>query len=515
MSTVGSVLAEAAADATAWIVGATLVAAILVPRQDAEDRRRVKTLFVLLLVHLVLVVVAGTLAAESAPGAFAFRVAARVVATLVGVAALGATIFRGILPRLDLRTPRILQDVAIAGTGIVALLLVASRSGLEITGLVATSAVITAVVALSLQDTLGNVLGGLALQTDESIQVDDWIKVGDVNGRVVDIRWRYTAIETRNGETVLIPNSVLLKNQVMVLGRRQGRPRQWRRWVFFQVDYRHPPPEVLSVVEGALRVGDIAAVAKDPPPNVVLMDLGESAARYAVRYWLTDLAVDDPTDSLVRQRVFFALQRAGMRLALTKRAVYVTKETAARQEAQAREEAGRRDVALASVPLFAGLPPDERTTLAAAMRWAPFVQGEVLTRQGAKAHWLYVVVSGQCSVRVEVDGVEREVGRIGPGEFFGEMGLLTGAPRSATVVAVTRVDAWRLDRSAFQQVVERTPEMAEQVAGVLAERQVELDGAREDLSLEARSRRKEARQRDLTDAIRNFFGLDDGRTSRG
>src|SRR5690606_11209689 len=172
--------------------------------------------------------------------------------------------------------------------------------------------------------TLGNVLGGLALQTDESIQVDDWIKVGEVNGRVVDIRWRYTAIETRNGETVLLPNGVLLKNQVMVLGRRKGKPRAWRRWIFFHVDYRHPPPEVLACVEAAVRTGDIPAVAKDPPPNVVLMDLGESWGRYAVRYWLTDLANDDPTDGLVRQRVFFALQRAGMRLALPKHAVYLT-----------------------------------------------------------------------------------------------------------------------------------------------------------------------------------------------
>lgn len=515
MSTVGSVLAEAAADATAWIVGATLVAAILVPRQDAEDRRRVKTLFALLLVHLLLVLVAGTLAAEGAPGAFAFRVAARVVATLVGVAALGATIFRGVLPRLDVRTPRILQDVAIAGTGIVALLLVASRSGLEITGLVATSAVITAVVALSLQDTLGNVLGGLALQTDESIQVDDWIKVGDVNGRVVDIRWRYTAVETRNGETVLIPNSVLLKNQVMVLGRRRGRPRQWRRWVFFQVDYRHPPPEVLSTVEAAVRSGDIPAVAKDPAPNVVLMELGDSWARYAVRYWLTDLANDDPTDSLVRQRVFFALQRAGMRLALPKHAVYLTELNEAKQEANAREWADRREAALAKVPMFAGLPADERAGLAAALRWTPFAAGEVLTRQGAQANWLYVIARGECSVRVEVGGVEREVGKVGAGEFFGEMSLLTGAPRSATVVALTAVECWRLDRAAFQQLLERTPEMAGEVASVLAERQTELDGAREDLSLEARSRRKEARQRDLTDAIRTFFGLDDGRSSRG
>lgn len=515
MSLGGAILAEALADATPWVTGAALLAALLVPRADLEDRRRIKSLFFLLLVHLLLVVIAGVLAARDAAGAEGVRIAARVVAALVGVAAIGGAIFRGVLPRLAIRTPRILQDVTIAGAGIVALLLVLSRSGLELTGVVATSAIITAVVALSLQDTLGNVIGGLALQTDESIQVDDWIKIGDVNGRVVDIRWRYTAVETRNGETVLLPNGVLLKNQVMVLGRRKGKPRAWRRWVFFHVDYRHPPPEVLSVVEAAVRTGDIPNVAKDPEPNVVLMDLGESWGRYAVRYWLTDLAVDDPTDGLVRQRVFFALQRAGMRLALPKHAIYLTELNEAHEEANAREWADRREAALAAVPLFADLAQEERSRLAASMRWAPFATGEVLTRQGAKANWLYVIVRGEASVRVAVDGAEREVGRVGPGEFFGEMSLLTGAPRSATVVAVSPVECWRLDRGAFQELLERTPELAETVAAVLAERQTELDGARENLGLEARSRRKEARQRDLADAIRSFFGLGDGRPSRG
>jgi CRP-like cAMP-binding protein len=166
------------------------------------------------------------------------------------------------------------------------------------------------------------------------------------------------------------------------------------------------------------------------------------------------------------------------------------------------------------VPLFAALEPADRAHLADSMRWAPFTEGEVLTRQGTKAHWLYIIVSGRCSVRIAVDGVEREVGQVSSGEFFGEMGLLTGAERSATVVATSRVDCWRLDRGAFQLLLERHPELAEDVAGVLAERQVELDDAREDMSQEAKSGRKAARKRDLTDAIRSFFGVGGGPPSR-
>ena len=128
----------------------------------------------------------------------------------------------------------------------------ASRAGFNVSGLIATSAVLTAVIGLALKDTLGNVIGGLSLQTDRSIHLGDWIKVGDVEGRVVDIRWRYTAVETRNGETLIVPNGVLTTEKVMVLGRRQGAPLQWRRWVHFNVDLRQSPPEVVRVVTEAI-----------------------------------------------------------------------------------------------------------------------------------------------------------------------------------------------------------------------------------------------------------------------
>ena len=143
----------------------------------------------------------------------------------------GLLIFRIVLPRARMTPPRIAEDLfvimAYIGWGMVRL----RYAGLDLGSIVATSAMITAVVAFAMQDTLGNILGGLALQLDSSVQIGDWIKVDDIAGRVVDIRWRSTLVETRNWETVVFPNSQLMKNKFMVLGRRNDQPVQWRRWI--------------------------------------------------------------------------------------------------------------------------------------------------------------------------------------------------------------------------------------------------------------------------------------------
>jgi small-conductance mechanosensitive channel/CRP-like cAMP-binding protein len=475
-----------------------------------QERRRFVPAVVLTGLHLALLVVAGVLEARGSASVSVVRLPSRVFHAMALVSMAGLVLFTVVLPRVRVRTPRILQDVVVAGASIVAIFAVASREGFNLSGIIATSAVLTAVIGFSLQDTLGNIIGGLALQMDDSIKVGDWIKVGDVTGKVSDIRWRYTAIETRNWETVILPNSLLLKGQVIVLGRRTGAPLQWRRWVWFGVDFRYQPSDVIGLVEEALRAAPIEAVAREPPPNCILMDLTESAGRYAVRYWLTDLAADDPTDSVVRTRICVALRRARIPLAIPAHAVFLTEESEDRKTAKSRQEHVRRTEALRKVELFASLTDADRDELAQGLRHAPFTRGEVLTRQGAIAHWLYMVIGGEVSVRVTAEGgLEREVARLGPGDFFGEMSLLTGEPRSATVVAMTDVECFRLDRSAFQTILERAPEMAEQVAEVLARRRVELVAVRDGLGQEARQRRLDADKHDILDKIRSFFGLGD------
>ena len=168
----------------------------------------------------------------------------------------------------------------------------------------------------------------------------------------MDIRWRSTSVETRNWETVVIPNSVLMKAKFSVLGKRVGQPEQWRRWVWFNVDYGIPPVRVIEIVQKAIQGADIPLVAKQPAPNCIMMDFDKSSARYAVRYWLTDLANDDPTDSAVRTHIYAALTRAGIRLPVPEQNVHVIKEGEKHAEAVRSRDISRRTDALRKVALF-------------------------------------------------------------------------------------------------------------------------------------------------------------------
>lgn len=476
---------------------------------EAHSRKRFGQM--LMLAHLALMLAASGVTALRSQTSHDLVIVTGLVGTLAFVVLGAVVVFEGIWRRLRPRTPRIVPDVITSAFALVALMRASSRLGVELSGIIATSAVLTAVIGLSLQDTLGNVLGGLALQLDQSINVGDWVKVNDVSGRVSEIRWRYTAIETRNWETVIIPNNVLTKQQVVVLGRRHDQPEQWRRWVKFQVDYRTAPSNVMEVVQGALRAQPIQNVAAQPPPNCIAYDFGDSAITYAVRYWLTDLAVDDPTDSSVRTVIFFALRRAGIPFSIPGQSVLLTHDDQQAQR-QREEELARRRAALARIDLFRGLGDHERLELANNLHPAPFTRGEVLTRLGAEAHHLYTIVAGEVSVRVGEGNEEHEVSRLGPGSFFGEMALLTGEKRRATVVALSDVECYRLDADAFRSLLVARPDLAETVASVLAERKVGLSAANEKLDEAARASQLAHSRADMLARIRSFFALGgDGR----
>src|SRR5262245_8811690 len=142
------------------------------------------------------------------------------------------------------------------------------------------------------------------------------------------------------------------------------------------------------------------------------------------------------------------------------------------------------------------------------LRVAPFGRGEALTRQGAEAHWLYMLTRGDVEVRVTADGNIREhVATLHQGDFFGEMGMMTGEPRSATVIALSDVECFRLDKDAFQDILHQRPEIAEDISHVLALRKVGLDAVREALSEEANLTRMNEHQGRFLLRIRSFFGL--------
>jgi CRP-like cAMP-binding protein len=301
---------------------------------------------------------------------------------------------------------------------------------------------------------------------------------------------------------------MLMKGEVRILGRRTGQSVQHRMWVYFNVDFRIPPADVIATVEKALRGEPIPNIASVPSPNCITWDYKDSYIQSAVRYWLTDLAVDDPTNSVVRMRVYFALKRANVALSIPAHALFVTEEQQERTERRRTIEIESRVGALKQIELFHSLTDEELRELAPHLRTAPFVHGEVMTKQGAVAHWLYIITKGDAEVRFSLDGnLSEHVANLHPGDFFGERGMMTGERRSADVIALTDVECYRVDKEAFNEILRKRPELAEDISRVLARRRVELEAAREDLNEEAKRARMQSHQGDLLQRIRSFFAL--------
>lgn len=497
-------------------VGLVVVAALLRLTQNGAPRRlrlrRTALLFIPYVPLAALTIFGGHFGTGLWPSVV--QVAADFFAILLAINLAAALLFDVALPAVRLKAPDILHDVLVGATYVIALVWLMHRAGVNLASIVATSAVATAVIGLSLQSTLGSVIGGLALQVDDSLNEGDWIELENkVQGQVKKVRWRHTVLETRDWDTLLVPNNQLLNQTIKILGKREGYPLQRRMWVHFNVDYRTAPREVIGVVDQALST-PIAGVAQDPPPTTVCLDLAQehnqSSGRYAARYWLTDIARDDPTSSAVRERIHAALRRAQIPLAIPAAALFVSNEDGARLERKQRQASARTREGLTSIELFRGLDDAELGALAKSVKVAPFAAGEVVTRQDAEANWLYVLTRGQVEIRVNTpDGDTKRVHILSAPDFFGEMALLTGGRREASVIALSNVECLRVDRAAFGALLERRPALAQEVAEVLARRRVALEAVREDLDAESRNLRVEGERHRILNAVQEFFGLRD------
>ncbi len=495
--------------------GAIVGIAWLVNRFAPSKRRRIQRTLLPFLAYLVLWGISATFAAGHAQDwAERFHTAAELFELYAVINLAGLAVFDLALPALRFDVTVIVADLIIGGGYILGTIAVLRSNGMEPGQVVATSAVVSGILALSLQATLGNVLGGVALQLDHSIHVGDWIQLPDgTQGKVRQVHWRHTVIETRNWDTILVPNSSLLASNIVILGKREGFPLQHRMWVYFNVDFRYSPSHVISVVQDALRAAPIERVAIDPPPNVICYDFAkdgrDSFACYAVRYWLTDLAVDDPTNSAVREHVYTALRRAGIPLARPTQTVLFAPDDSHDLEGRAARHRSARSHVLAGVELFKPLTDQERAYLADHLVYAPFARGETITRQGAVAHWLYILVAGRAEIRATVapETKPRLVATLEAPALFGEMGLMTGEPRTADVVAITDVECYRLDKPGFERVLHDRPEVADAMSKTMAKRRIELGAIRDGVPVESRRGAELDESDRILGRIRSFFGI--------
>jgi small-conductance mechanosensitive channel/CRP-like cAMP-binding protein len=370
-------------------------------------------------------------------------------------------IFEAILAqRMRIAVPRLARDIiALVLYFVAAAVILRTTFNMDVGALLATSAVLTVVVGLALQETLGTLLSGLALAWEQRLAAGSWIDLSGTVGQVEELGWRTLAMRTRLGERILVPNSDVARVRLRLLGKGDtpvAVP------VKVGVSYRCAPHAVKEVLFAVAR--DTHGVLEVPQPQILTSEFADSAVVYECRLWTRQpWRSPDLTDAFLT-KAWTALSRAGMEIPFPQRTVHLAPRP------QARDEAARCRRGLARSKVFAELPEDALDALAAASRWLVFAPGETILKEGDASRALYALIEGRVVVQVGT----RQVATLDAGEVVGEIAFLLGEPRSATVRADGPVAVVEVDGPALGSLLSEHAELADQLAKRMLERQGEL-----------------------------------------
>ena len=368
---------------------------------------------------------------------------------------------------------------------------------MSLTAVLTTSAILTAVIGLALQDTLGNLFAGLALHLEKTVQVGDMVRSGETFGTVEELSWRAIKLRTMEGNLLLIPNSIAGREHLEVFPR-PGRPiaRTLRVGLEFEVS----PARAREVLETSVR--NLRGLAAYPEPVALVKEYQDFALVYELRYWLEDFGRYLELDSQVRERVWYSLDRAGLRISLP---VIRQHQYAAGPLTRVSRDGAVRP-ALDKVTLLTPLSSQERDRLAGNAVERRYGAGEVIVREGETGSSMFLVESGRVGVSIHgAGGDSRKLAILDPGSSFGEISLLTGEPRTATVRALT--ESWLIEvgKDCLAPILQANPSLIGALEKTIEERRHEAaqlyDASREELAA------ADVEESNLAARIRRFFGM--------
>lgn len=336
---------------------------------------------------------------------------------------------------------------------------------IQLGALFTTSAIFGVILGLALQDTLGNFFAGVSLHADKPFQVGDVVTVGKFTGVVESIAWRAVKIRTFANHIVLVSNSNVARESIEVCPRDNLNA----RIVSFNAPYTDSPAKTINVVREAVRKAE--NVSPKLTPVVRIKNLNESGVEYEIKYWLEDYARHNDTDALVRQRVWYAFQRARLQFASPTLTVEIERRTTADNVSTDKNETAER---LKAVDIFAPLSNEEIRKLACAAATHVYAPGETVIHAGDEGSSMFVVHRGRVEVRVGDNGDLRAVAQLREGDFFGEMALLTGEPRAANIVAADETEVIEVGHEAMKILFDNNPELVNSLGGIVAERRTGL-----------------------------------------
>lgn len=361
---------------------------------------------------------------------------------------------------------------------------------IKLTGLIVSSAVLTAVVGFALQDILANLFYGIVFSVEKPFKIGEWVSIADQTGKIFKVNWRAIYIKTLDNRTVIVPNLMVSRQEIVNYSYPDP---LLRRSVAVSVGYNHSPEEVKKTMLEAIR--DVDGALQSPPPDIDFVGFGDHAIQYELRFWIKAYEYHLQVEDEVGAKLWHHFRRKGIEIPFPIRTVYI------------KEAPGTREVKRGfykEIEILRMLTDEEVAKIADRARIEEYSEGETIVHQGDDGDSLYVITDGTAEVVLaDAKGIALIVNTLDSGAVFGEMSLLTGEKRSATVRARTDLQVIVIDKTSFRRILLKNPKIVEAMSKLLAERQQALLARKQQVTEEEET----PTARTILDRIKYFFGI--------
>jgi len=395
--------------------------------------------------------------------------------------------------------PRILRlIILLVGLSLTGLVLLRTVLNMDPLTLIALPTVATAVLGFALKDVIARLVSGINL--GHMIHIGDWVTLMNEEGVVTDIALDYITIRTRAHDYVMLPNDVVSQSKII----NHSRPETLHApTIFVEAGYAHPPMQVKQILlQSASAVPGVIAT---PAPISYVVEFKESGIAYKLKFYLNDYANRERIQGEVMAYVWYAFQRHGIEIPYPQRVVHMTQ--APDLTAQRIRELAGIEEQFHTIDFLAVLDAHALHLLAEQAQQRVYLPGEVVVREGEPGEEFFVVMEGEADVTIKTGDQTTPVATLKQGQFFGEMSLLTGAPRSATVQAKSQLSVTVVGKGAMSRVMALNRDLADQFGTILTARQLELASTREAVDRAAKPKPSAGDGESLTARIVKFFRL--------
>ncbi|MBF0321016.1 MAG: mechanosensitive ion channel [Nitrospirae bacterium] len=403
------------------------------------------------------------------------------------------------IEKAKIAVPKLIHDIVTAIIYSVALFAILKiQFGIDLTPVITTSAVFSMVIGLALQDTLTNLIAGVVLHIENPFRINDWVRIKDTDGKVVEINWRTTKLLTRENDYLVIPNGNIIKDTILSVNYPST---EQIMSLFVGVDYDTPPNKVKQVIESVCLK---TYTEKMPPPEVRLVKYNDSSIEYEIRVWINDYGLKHHIANIIMTKLWYAFKRENIRIPFPIRDVYCHPVNTV----DSNDEFEQKYSAIKRIEFFSVFTEDVQREIASLLAQKHYGRGESIFEEGDEGDSFYVIRRGRVSVTV----AGNEVAVLKRGDFFGEISLFTGGIRTASVTAKDDALILVLNKEGFSKIIMDNPSAVESISAIITRREIENEQLAQKISAQALSEEQlnaqfASKKSKMFNKIKAFFNL--------